>query len=106
MRRAAADYGALGGGSAGEQIAEQLQRVVQARPGAASFSELELQGLRAFIDERNPRIALNFHTFGNMLFYPSRTSARSVAPLVALRQLCVPRLDVKLAQWKVCSKGI
>ena len=43
MRRAAADYGALGGGSAGERIAEQLQRVVQAGQGAASFSEEELR---------------------------------------------------------------
>jgi carboxypeptidase T len=38
--------------------------------GPAPFSEPETQAIKAFCDSREFQIALNYHTFGNLLIYP------------------------------------
>lgn len=38
--------------------------------GDAPFSELETQALRDFVLSKNIRIALNYHTYSNLLIYP------------------------------------
>jgi len=38
--------------------------------GAAAFSEPELQAVRDFCRRRNFKVALNYHTFGNLFIYP------------------------------------
>jgi hypothetical protein len=38
--------------------------------GTAAFSEPELQAVRNFCQAKNFKIALNYHTYGNLLIYP------------------------------------
>lgn len=38
--------------------------------GTVPFSEPETQIMRDFVNSRSFRIALNYHTFGNLLIYP------------------------------------
>ena len=39
-------------------------------PGPSAFSEPETQAIKWFVENRDIKIALNYHTYGNMLLFP------------------------------------
>ncbi len=43
---------------------------VETYRGDSAFSEIETQAVKTFCENRNFNLALNYHTFGNLLIYP------------------------------------
>ena len=52
--------------------------------GPAPFSEAETQAVRNFCNQHNIRIALNYHTFGNLLLHPWGYDGSAVCPDLSL----------------------
>jgi len=56
--------------------------------GTEPFSEIETRAVRDFVLSKNIKLALNYHTYGNILIYPLSALSKETDDSVYFRKLC------------------